>query len=675
MWSDNESEIDLLGFQHLSSAITSIIFHEVLLPTTIGVYGDWGSGKSSLLKMVQTELKNNPEVVVVPFNGWLFEGYEDAKTALMGTILDEISKQKKLVPQAKERIRKLINRVNVMQVIGSTTKTVAKAGLAYLTGGLPALGLSAGLDAAKLGHKLLEETEEKVDDADFEKFIKEDPGQNLRRGIREFRQDFAELLQETKIQTLVIIIDDLDRCMPDTIIETLEAIKLFLFVPHTAFIIGADERLVKYAVRRRFPELPGERAEVGRDYLEKLVQFPIRVPPLGRSELETYVNLLFFIKAFKHDSEEVKKARECVANQNSDSLLEVRFNLGIAKAILNQNLSPELEEDLSLAQRIAPILAGGLNGNPRQCKRFLNTLVIRTQMAKSRNVTLKQRVLAKLMLLEYFKPEFFKQLAEFQANQQGRPKELKQIEQQIDPTKVHEKGLDAHKSGNDKTKPGDKATDSAQIKQKTTSNGSTTNQPRSTSPSSSSGETVLSLAAWNSDNWMKEWLESNPPLADEDLRPYFFFSRDTLGSLGGSVVQRMTPKAQEIISELLQGSDAIRNNALKKSVELNQAEAAAVFEAIGEKVQQEEDLSNKSYALDLICEWVEVRRELFSQFITFVEALPEGDLPIKIVPKIINIAKEITEKNLVKKLLQKWANNSTAPNLKKVAAQRLENYN
>jgi predicted KAP-like P-loop ATPase len=92
---------------------------------------------------------------------------------------------------------------------------------------------------------------------------------------------------ETKLKTLVVAIDDLDRCLPDTIIETLEAIKLFLFVPRTAFILGADERLVKYAVRRRVPELPGERAEVGRDYLEKLVQFPIRVPPPGRAEIET----------------------------------------------------------------------------------------------------------------------------------------------------------------------------------------------------------------------------------------------------------------------------------------------------------------------------------------------------------------------------------------------------
>lgn len=114
-----------------------------------------------------------------------------------------------------------------------------------------------------------------------------------RRQIQNFRSDFEELLKESSVTRLVITIDDLDRCSPDTIIPTLEAIKLFLFVPRAAFIIGADEKLVVYAVRSRFPELPGDRREVGRDYLEKLIQFPIRIPALGRAEVESYLGILF----------------------------------------------------------------------------------------------------------------------------------------------------------------------------------------------------------------------------------------------------------------------------------------------------------------------------------------------------------------------------------------------
>ena len=56
MWSDNETPVDLLGFGHPVTAVTSIVRNDSLLPASIGVYGDWGSGKSSLLEMVTAEL-------------------------------------------------------------------------------------------------------------------------------------------------------------------------------------------------------------------------------------------------------------------------------------------------------------------------------------------------------------------------------------------------------------------------------------------------------------------------------------------------------------------------------------------------------------------------------------------------------------------------------------------
>lgn len=71
MWSDNETEVDLLGFEHLKAAILSIVHDESLLPATIGVYGDWGSGKSSLMRMVREDLEREKDVVVLSFNGWL----------------------------------------------------------------------------------------------------------------------------------------------------------------------------------------------------------------------------------------------------------------------------------------------------------------------------------------------------------------------------------------------------------------------------------------------------------------------------------------------------------------------------------------------------------------------------------------------------------------------------
>lgn len=94
MWSDNDTIIDLLDYQYLVSATTNIIYNPSLLPCTIGIYGDWGSGKSSLMRMVEKSLNEDDKILTIKFNGWLFEGYEDAKSVLMGTILEEIGEKK-----------------------------------------------------------------------------------------------------------------------------------------------------------------------------------------------------------------------------------------------------------------------------------------------------------------------------------------------------------------------------------------------------------------------------------------------------------------------------------------------------------------------------------------------------------------------------------------------------
>jgi predicted KAP-like P-loop ATPase len=328
-----------------------------------------------------------------------------------------------LVSELKTKAKKLLRRVDGFKVAGG----IGKVALGLATGGWP-IALTGGFDLLQIGKKAIdywketdpEKLKEYLKEKDEESDNEDDGDESLRRSIREFRKDFSTLLDESKIKKLVVVIDDLDRCLPDTIIETLEAIKLFLFVRNTAFILGADERLVKYAVRKRFPELPGERVEVGRDYLEKLVQFPVRIPPLGRVEMETYICLLF-VEQSELDEEQRKRARERVVNYSKDSPASVSFNFQIAKELFADNLPRQLTEQLDLAQRIAPLLSAGLKGNPRQCKRFLNTLLMRMEMAEFRKADLQQRALAKLMLLEYFKPESFRRLAELQEEQEGKP--------------------------------------------------------------------------------------------------------------------------------------------------------------------------------------------------------------------------------------------------------------
>src|SRR3546814_184024 len=110
----------------------------------------------------------------------------------------------------------------------------------------------------------------------------------------DLRKAFDDLLKQAGVKQLIVLIDDLDRCLPDTAIETLEAVRLFVFTARTAFIVAADEAMIEYSVRKHFPELPdttGPR-DYARNYLEKLIQIPFRIPALGETETRIYVTLL-----------------------------------------------------------------------------------------------------------------------------------------------------------------------------------------------------------------------------------------------------------------------------------------------------------------------------------------------------------------------------------------------
>jgi predicted KAP-like P-loop ATPase len=217
MWSDNETEIDLLGFEYLADAVVSVVRRDDLLPATIGVYGDWGGGKSSLLRIVKNKLEEDNDVVVLSFNGWLFEDYENAKTALMGSILEELHDHRNLAPEVKDKVKSLLKRVNGLKLaVGLSTGMLPLVA----SGGWDFLSLFAALKENAKGVEV-GELKGIIDEKKKEEDEEED---KRRRQIREFRKDFQKLLEESDIKRLVVIIDDLDRCLPDTIIDTLATI-------------------------------------------------------------------------------------------------------------------------------------------------------------------------------------------------------------------------------------------------------------------------------------------------------------------------------------------------------------------------------------------------------------------------------------------------------------------
>ncbi len=161
---------------------------------------------------------------------------------------------------------------------------------------------------------------------------------------------------------------------------------MFVFTSKTAFVVAADEGMIEYAVRKHFPDLSDTLGAQGysRNYLEKLIQIPFRIPILGETETRIYVTLLLigaeigeadadFSKLIAVARERLKKPWE---SKPLDSA-SVRTALG--------EKSTRVQNALILSDQIGPILASGTKGNPRQIKRFLNTLAtLRQRMAEAR---------------------------------------------------------------------------------------------------------------------------------------------------------------------------------------------------------------------------------------------------------------------------------------------------
>jgi hypothetical protein len=530
MWSDNETAEDLLGFKVHADLLIDVIRDESVLPVTIGVFGDWGSGKSSILKIIYNELKGKDEdtlkddTLVLHFNGWVFEGYDDAKAALLESIIEQFGKHKQLKNKVKDETVKLLKSVNWMRILGlSFKKVILPTAAAYFTGGLSLVPFLlqefSQFSAKDLSEKLTgDNVEEFLKDILKKKEIEETTL------VRDFRDDFKTMIDKSKIKRLVVMIDDLDRCTPDRIIENLEAVKLFLNVDKTAFIIGADPRIVRRAIEFRYktddiknsidPDSRNKR--IVSDYLEKLIQVPYNLPKLSDREVETYMTLLFCKKEIQQESFN-KILVEFYKNRETNRY--GAFGLGDIQSIgglLTEEDKNKLSKSVSLIASLSPIITDGLNGNPRQIKRFLNTFTLRKRLVDIANIPDFQiEVLIKLMVLEYSALSLFQEIYEWQENQNGEPKEIIELEKLA--------GL-KDKEGIKKYK-----------------------------------------ADWASDEIIK-WLNIEPKLSNMNLKDYFWISRDQLEkSISGSSL--IPIQIRKLCKSLLEaGSGSILVNTIETEV-------------------------------------------------------------------------------------------------------------
>jgi predicted KAP-like P-loop ATPase len=575
MWSDSESRVDYLNYSEVSEMIADIISDDSMLPTSIGVYGSWGVGKSSILRLISEELSNS-RYVVVDFDAWLYQDFDEAKSALMTVIAKSLYAA---APQGhKEKAASFYRRVNKLKVMGIAMDLGALAmgvpTFGGITKGLGALGsvYRGDADAEDVDniHRAIAEGNEQLGG-----LLEEKEKRNPPEEIEAFREEFASLL-ETIDRRLVVFVDNLDRCLPPNTIATLEAMRLFLFLPKTAFIVAADEDMIRHSVAKHFSG-PGDRHVS--DYLDKLINVPVRVPKLGLQEVRAY---LFMLAASQGglNGEVVEKLRVTLIERLRRSWSdEPPITVEEVAAILQLPPSHDVLRNLDTMDQVASQLAYAerVQGNPRIVKRLLNVIRMRAAVARRRKMPLDEGLIAKLALFERCTDgEAIRCFGRLVNEAQGG---------KVDLLKSLETTLLADDEAFERQLPKE----------------------------------------WQKHRaFLQDWLTLDPPLGGVDLRAVFYLSRETLPIQ--PISAGLSPEAVaalEVLRKTVSMTSKVSQNAISA---LNRDEAEGVMEAM-------------CVSMNRNPEWAKIRPdfrgaallaksspEAHARLIRFVEALP--DVPV-----------------------------------------------
>ncbi|MFQ5561671.1 MAG: P-loop NTPase fold protein, partial [Nitrospinota bacterium] len=312
---DEATDTDSLGRDKYAEALADIAA-TCDSPLVIGLYGTWGMGKTSLMKLIEKKLDTKKNKTVW-FDPWQHQFDENLALSLLHTVVDTFN----MGGEGKKILTVIAGAFGSM-LLRATTALSMK-------------------DIDELG-KRFEEERFQVRDASIR--------------LREHFQNLIKKAQGNSKKRLVFFIDDLDRCMPDRVLSLLESLKLYLNLPGCVFFLAVDKQALEQSIRYHYKDVELNEA----DYLDKIVQLPFHVPPIAPESMEKFI-------------------------------------------------APLLSEDL---KGCLGLLTKGLEDNPRQAKRFINTLDLNHRLALPLSIPkYKPAVLALLLLIQYRKIGLYRMIA------------------------------------------------------------------------------------------------------------------------------------------------------------------------------------------------------------------------------------------------------------------------
>lgn len=417
---DNATDIDQLEFDDFRKALADILT-TADTPLTVGIFGNWGSGKTSLMKMLRKDIEDLglPSRRTVWFTAWKYDQQDALWRSLILRVLNALyprepgdgpREERPIMQNPGEREEKLIQLLNRMEESVYQSVTWEEIGPRAINwwqflGGISKAGVktAAALGTAGLSQgvvKLIGDENSPIDDLkSAAEAISREARQYHRRQLahmEEFEKMFGDavgLIDGDENRRLVVFVDDLDRCLPEKAIEVLEAIKLFLEAKGVVFVLGMDKEVVQRGIEARygahFHRSPGALGELpisGDSYLQKMVQIPFYLPSLAVDDLETYISGL----------------------------------------------------DKRLGERTVQVIARGVYPNPRQVKRVINIFRLLRTVADQRFGTGSDRIsdplLAKTVVLQTQYPDLYHLWRQY-------PVVMKILEEKYDSDRVSEEEL------------------------------------------------------------------------------------------------------------------------------------------------------------------------------------------------------------------------------------------
>ncbi|MGV9802014.1 KAP family P-loop NTPase fold protein [Mycobacterium sp. NPDC003449] len=542
LWSDEPTARDLLSFDAVAATVVDAVLDDKLDPIALGLSGSWGSGKTSVLELVNAQLEarnanaEDGHILVISTQPWRYDPAVGPKESLIAEVLDALGGEIKpgTGEKAKDILGKLVGRVNWSKAF----KIAAKAGVALQ---LPSIDDLLGL-------------------------IKEDPGnvESPDRGLAGFREDFASLLASDELKHIsrtVVLVDDLDRCLPETVVETLEAIRLFLSTEGMSFVIAADEDRVADAIQQRLGT-SGEGANgvesPARLYLHKIVQTTVPLPALSQFDTNAYLFLLLAERDIQPDV--------------FDKLVDSSASLRLQSGSLDELEIPsevDVTSQLATASRLTPMLYEKFRGNPRRIKRFLNDLHVRQSVAQRRGITLSSDAVAKLMMLERLLPDDFAVVLEWLATNRLRNK-LEALE----------------KLANEPDIPTEEQT-TDEVPDQGSAKGKSA-QKIDSPPVEPTGDTDFS-------DTLQRWAKLPPRLSDADVSSYLVLAASFEGKqlINEGLPERLRDVASALISSTKVDRDGVTDDNLKA---LNVTDARTLITHLGGLTRDQPSIQRYSVA-------------------------------------------------------------------------------